>query len=164
MSIKALIFDWGDTVMRDFPEKSGAMADWDNVECIEGVIHALKVLSEQYVCCIATNAGISDTALMIRALERVDLKKYFSLFVSSKDIGVEKPDPDFFKYISSKIGVRVEECVHVGNLYEKDIIGAKLVGMKTVFFNEKNIQGNFELADEIICKMSQLVAAIKRIS
>jgi len=28
--IKALIFDWGDTVMRDFPDCKGPMADWEH--------------------------------------------------------------------------------------------------------------------------------------
>ncbi len=45
----------------------------------------------------------------------------------------------------------------VGNLYEKDIIGAKAAGMTTVWFNEHDIQGDFPLADHIINDMRQLL-------
>jgi len=35
--IRALIFDWGDTVMRVFPEFSGPMAHWPRVEAVHGI-------------------------------------------------------------------------------------------------------------------------------
>jgi copper homeostasis protein len=161
--IRAIIFDWGDTVMRDIPGKDGPMADWEVVECIPGVEEALIGISEKYFCAIATNAGVSDTALMKKALERVGLAKHFQFFTSSKDLHSEKPDPLFFVKIASILGVKPEECIHVGNIYEKDIIGARACGMHTIFFNEKGISGDFRDAERMIVHMSQLTEAIESI-
>ena len=41
MEIKTLIFDWGDTIMRDLG-LPGPMKDWDRVEWIPGAKEMLK--------------------------------------------------------------------------------------------------------------------------
>ena len=162
--IRALIFDWGDTVMRDFPECEGPMADWKNVEFIPFAEDALKILSEKYMCCIASNAGYSNTALMRKALKRVGAEKYFNYFFTSKDLGFEKPDPRFFQKIAEEIKENPVECIMIGNSYKKDICGAKAVRMKTIFFNEKNISGDFLDADKIIYSLNELPDVVKSFS
>lgn len=160
--IRALIFDWGDTVMRDFPEKPGPMCSWDKVEWIPGIEIVLSKVYPDYVMVIATNAGASNTQNMIDALKRVGAEKYFHYFFSSKDLGYEKPDPRFFILISESIGIPPEKCLMIGNVYEKDIIGAKDSGMKTVFFNETVLAGPFPKADAIINNMAELSDVINR--
>jgi putative hydrolase of the HAD superfamily len=158
--IKALIFDWGNTVMRDFPEKPGPMAHWDHVEYIPHIEECLKKLSKKNTMCIASNAGFSDAALMTEALKRVGAEKYFHYFFTSKDLGAEKPDKLFFNSIIEKINVAPEQCIMIGDNYAKDISGAKAVGMKTIFFNEKLTVSDFSDADEIIISMKELVTAV----
>jgi FMN phosphatase YigB (HAD superfamily) len=158
--IKALIFDWGDTVMRDFPEKDGPMYLWDHVEWIPGTEQALKQLHDKYVMVIATNAGQSNTQAMVNALKRVGAERYFRYFFSSKELGFEKPDMRFFDSITVQIGVLPSECVMIGNLYQKDIVGAKQCGISTILFNEMKITGSFPLADKIISKMKDLPKAL----
>jgi FMN phosphatase YigB (HAD superfamily) len=68
----------------------------------------------------------------------------------------EKPDQRFFQSIASQIGVLPKHCAMTGNLYEKDIIGAKQCGMFTVLFNEKQITGDYSMADKVISKMEEL--------
>lgn len=162
--IKALIFDWGDTIMRDFPGKAGPMCDWEKVEWIPGAQTALQELSEKYICIIATGAGESDTAMMRKALRRLDAEKYFTYFFSAKELGTEKPDPIFFTKIADMAGFTPEECIHIGNLYHKDISGAKAAGMFTVLFNEKELEGDFPDADAVIARMYDLPEVIEAIS
>jgi putative hydrolase of the HAD superfamily len=159
--IKALIFDWGDTVMRDFPECPGPMAEWEHVEWIPYLEDSLKLLNKKFTCCIASNAGFSDASLMKKALERVGAEKYFHFFFTSKDLGYEKPDSRFFQKIAEEINFAPYECIMIGNVYEKDICGAKAVGMKTIFFNEKKLNGVFSDADKIIFLMKELIEAIR---
>lgn len=154
--IKALIFDWGDTIMRDFPEKEGPMYLWDKVEWIPGAEKTLKKLFGKYILVIATNAGASGTKEMIKALERVGADNYFSHFFSSKELGFEKPDVRFFSSIAKKIGVQPENCIMIGNLYEKDIVGAKASGMKTILFNKARLTHVFPQADKVIYEMGEL--------
>jgi len=157
--VTALIFDWGDTVMRDYG-LPGPMARWEKVDWVPGAETALKVLAQNYTCVIATNAGHSGTGEMIAALQRIDANKYFRYFFSSKELGYEKPDPRFFIAVTEKSGLKPERCVMTGNLYEKDIVGAKEAGMQTIFFNEKNIRGKYPKADVIISSMEQLLKVI----
>ena len=159
--IRALIFDWGDTVMRDYPECIGPMAEWEHVEWVPFAEDALKILSEKYICCIASNAGYSNTALMRKALERVGAEKYFHYFFTSKDLSYEKPDPRFFQKISDEIKVNTTECIMIGNDYKKDICGAKAVGMKTIFLNEKMIIDVFPDADIMIHSLKDLLNAVE---
>jgi putative hydrolase of the HAD superfamily len=154
--IKTLIFDWGDTIMRDFDEP-GPMSEWEKVAWIPGVEESLETLSKKYVCIIATSAGHSDTAEMKKALARVGADRYFHQFYSRKELGYAKPDPRFFEAVLKKSAALPNETVMVGNLYEKDIIGAKQAGLTTVFFNEHNLKGNFPDADYIINNMNQLL-------
>lgn len=161
--MKAIIFDWGDTVMRDFPDKPNPMYTWDTVMWIPGVKNVLEELKNRYILVIATNATISDTDAMKRALRRIDAEKYFRFFFSSKDLGVEKPNKNFFLSIAEKIEEKPEDIMMVGNSYEKDIIGASIAGMKTVFFNEKRRFGEFVHADFIIYSMEDLSLVVNRL-
>jgi putative hydrolase of the HAD superfamily len=157
MAIRAVIFDWGDTVMRDFPEMPGPMFTWPHVELVPGILPVLTHASSHYICVIATNAGCSDTEAMRRALQRLDVEQYFHHFFSSKDLGFEKPDPRFFHAIANSLGVDKNDCVMIGNSYEKDIHGAHVAGMRTVFFNENAAAGHYPSADTIIKHIDQLM-------
>ncbi len=154
---KAVIFDWGDTLMRDFPEMEGPMFSWEKNELIEGVKELLDSLANKYILVVATNAGVSDTNAMIKALERVGICKYFRYYFSSIELGYNKPDIRFFTSIAEHISIAPSGCIMIGNLYEKDITGAKDAGMSTIFFNEKNLTGCFDKADFTVNKIHQII-------
>ncbi len=157
--VKALIFDWGDTVMRDF-RIPGPMADWDEVAYIPGAENALQKLSAKYACIIATSADHSGTNEMIAALKRLGADQYFHNFFSSKELGYQKPNPKFFSTIADKLHLDPSMCVMIGNLYEKDIVGAKKAGMQTVLFAEGRQQKDFPDADVVIHSMDELIKII----
>jgi len=152
--VRALIFDWGDTIMRDFG-LPGIMAEWEKVEWIPGAEKTLIGVSSKFMCVIATSAGQSGTPEMIAALKRIGADKYFDYFFSSKELGYNKPDPRFFTEISRCINLAPETCLMIGNIYEKDIIGAKKAAMQTAFFNEKKLTGTFPDADFIFTDFAQ---------
>lgn len=156
--LRLLIFDWGGTVMADTGEP-GPMYLWKEVAWVPGTREALEEL-KQYSCCIATNAGISGTEEMVKALKRVGAESYFSCYFSSKDLGFAKPDPKFFEAICKSAGCRPDECAMTGNDYLKDICGAKDAGMHTVFYNPADLPGPFPKADAVITDMSQLPKTI----
>lgn len=160
--ITTLIFDWGDTLMRDFPEKSGPMYTWKHVEWIPGAKNVLEAVFFNYEMVVATNAGESNTEAMIKALERVGAEAYFDAFYSSKDLGVRKPDPEFFLTICEKLNRKPDQCVMIGNNYEKDIVGAKQAGLKTIFFNENNAGIIADQADYVIFNMEDLVDVVEK--
>jgi putative hydrolase of the HAD superfamily len=155
-SVEVLIFDWGDTVMRDYG-LPGAMADWPEVALIDGAEEVLVKLSAKYRCVIATSADHSDVRAMRSALRRVDVEKYFDDFFASADLGYKKPDPRFFEAVAQAMGMKTSACVMIGNSYEKDIVGAKRAGMTTMLLDEKHACTNAADADFVIANMFELI-------
>ena len=159
---KALIFDWGDTLMRDF-EFEGPMVSWPHVDAIPGVKQALDELCGRFVCAVGSNAGDSDGEVMAQALDRVGMRQYFRYFFTSGELGVEKPDPEFFLTILRRMNVLPQEIIMVGDNYKKDIAPAKAVGMRTIWLSEDGIAEDHPSADMIIRSMSELAAAVSRV-
>ncbi|EKQ54720.1 MULTISPECIES: HAD family hydrolase [unclassified Clostridium] len=162
--IKAIIFDWGDTLMRDYKEYNGAMVNWPRVEAISGVKESLDKLNESYICCVASNAGDSDVELMGKALERVGIRKYFKYLFTSNELGCSKPSIEFFNEISRRIYIEARECIMVGNDYFKDIAPAKYIGMRTILLSEESNQSLMAYADVVITSMKELISAVAELS
>jgi len=66
------------------------------------------------------------------ALEAAGLLVYFDVVVDSGVAGVEKPDPAIFLAALEALDVRPAEALHVGDLYEVDVIGANAAGIPAV--------------------------------
>lgn len=155
-TISAWIFDWGNTIMKD-SGLPGPMYRWDQVEWVKGAEELLILLKSSYILAIATSAEHSGTQEMIAALQRINAHRYFHHFFSSREIGFYKPDPRFFSHIAERPGIAPNQCIAVGDSYEKDIIAARKAGMNTVFFNPKHLSGSFSLADVVISDMTELI-------
>jgi putative hydrolase of the HAD superfamily len=73
--------------------------------------------------------------------------------VTFEDTGERKPNPATFLAVLKKLEVKPEEALMVGDWAERDIVGAKNVGMKTAFakygdtFNTKIHNADYELND-----------------
>ena len=63
----------------------------------------------------------------------VNLHHIFDAIVTFHDTGMHKPSPEPFEKISSLLNVPPENSLMVGDWPERDVIGAKKLGMKTVF-------------------------------
>ena len=158
---KILLFDWGNTIMVDF-SLPGPMHAWDKVAWVPGAEDALKALYH-HTCCVATNAGESDGEAVKKGLARVGADDYFKFIFSSRDIGYKKPDPRFFLFIAGKLGALPEDCIMIGDNYEKDIAGAKLAGMITIFFNSADNKKAWPYADLVIRSMNELPDIISKL-
>lgn len=158
-SLQAVIFDWGDTLMRDLPGFQGAMVHWPRVELIPGVEEALASIHGRLACCVASNAGDSDAELMGLALERVGIRHFFDHLWTSRELGANKPDTTFFEAVLRELDLEPAACIMVGNDYEKDIAPAKSIGMWTIWLGQTIVE-NLTAADATICTMEDLHAAI----
>jgi putative hydrolase of the HAD superfamily len=67
-----------------------------------------------------------------QALEVAELRQYFDVVIDSGLIGIEKPDPRIFQAALQALGVRAEEALYVGDLYDVDIVGARAAGIEAV--------------------------------
>jgi len=57
----------------------------------------------------------------------------FDVVVTFDDSGEKKPSPVPFNLALDKLGLEASECLMIGDWAERDVVGAKAVGMKTVF-------------------------------
>ncbi|HEY3012972.1 MAG TPA: HAD-IA family hydrolase [Gemmatimonadales bacterium] len=71
-----------------------------------------------------------------QALEAAGLRGYFDVVIDSAALGVEKPDPRIFHAALDALGVRPEEALYVGDLYEVDVLGARAAGMEAVLLGD----------------------------
>ena len=156
---KTLLFDWGNTIMVDFGFP-GPMYLWEQIEWMPHAENSLRILSGSYHCYLATNAGLSDHSMVLKALKRIGADTCFKGIFTSTDLGFEKPHPDFFRTICDQLGVSPFECIMTGDHYINDITGAKEFGMKTVWFNYKMQAGDFPRADRVIHSMAELPESI----
>lgn len=160
--IKVLLFDWGDTLMVDYPGCTGAMVTWEKVSHMPEVLDTLPIVSKKFRCAVASNAVESNAELMKQALQRVDIDKYFDLFITSKELGAKKPSLGFFTGIANILNLSTSEICMIGNDYEKDIVGAKSTGMKTILITYQ--QGSFPCADYVIPSFGSLTSIISNLA
>lgn len=63
------------------------------------------------------------------ALEAAGLAGHFEVVVDSALVGVEKPDPRIFRAALDPLGVRPEDALYVGDIWEVDVVGARAAGL-----------------------------------
>lgn len=103
---------------------------------IRGAKACLKRLSEEHDLYCVTN-GVTRTQKM--RLKNTRLDKYFLKLFISQEIGLQKPNRDFFDYVLSDIGKTDKADVYiVGDSLSSDIQGGINAGIKTILFNREN--------------------------
>lgn len=58
----------------------------------------------------------------------------FGVIVDSGRLGIDKPDPRIFQHTADALGVPVTDIIHVGDAWEADVMGARNVGARAVWF------------------------------
>ena len=90
-----LLFDWGNTLMIDFPNAHGKMCDWPKVEAVNGAFETLFQLSQHADIYIATSAQDSSENDIEKAFARVQLSQFIKGYFCFANVGVLKGDPTF---------------------------------------------------------------------
>lgn len=132
---KTVLFDWGNTLMIDFPDAQGKMCDWETVREVSGAQALLAELSKHHNIYIATNAADSSKTDIICAFERVGLSQYIDGYFCKASIGLSKYEPGFYPAIIAQLGIKPQEITMIGDTLEKDIYPALEAGLQAVWLN-----------------------------
>lgn len=94
-------------------------------------------------------------------LTQLGLAEFFEVVVTHDDTGNKKPDPAPFTAALGALGLRPSEVAFVGDWPEKDIAGAKAVGLRTVFarYGRPHLDGSHG-ADAEIQKAADLISVL----
>jgi putative hydrolase of the HAD superfamily len=93
----------------------------------------------------------------------VNLHHIFDAVVTFNDTGFRKPSPKPFKKISKLLNVSPLESIMVGDWPERDVIGAKQLGMKTIFAKYGDVFGTSDSgADFDIMNVQEIIEIINK--
>ncbi len=150
--IEVYLFDWGDTLMIDFPGVPGKMSDWEKVEAVPGAMEVLENLSKHAEIYVATGAADSTESDIERAFERVGLSQYISGYFCQSNLGVAKGSSDFLIAILAKLQKLPENVAMIGDSLTKDIEPAISAGIKPIWFSpgyKGTVPGNARIIDNL---------------
>lgn len=130
-----ILFDWGETVMKDDPTQTAPMVDWPQVEMVAGVDALLENLhASGKTIALATSAEVSNETQIRGALARLNLNQYFDKIYSFRTTGLQK-SAAFYEYVLEDLKIQPAEALMIGDSFEKDVLAANQVGIAAVWFN-----------------------------
>jgi HAD superfamily hydrolase (TIGR01509 family) len=100
---------------------------WTHVE--PGTLETLAQLKDRgYTLGVVSNAD----GRVENFLQHVGITRYLDFVVDSGIVGVEKPNPRIFEIALERGNVSKDEVVHVGDVYEVDVLGARAAGIEPI--------------------------------
>ncbi len=139
-SKKCILFDWGDTLMRVFPQYTGAMVDWPQVAPVAYALDTLVRLQPLALLAVATNAKDSGEAEIWDALKRASLADVLDYVFCFHSIGYLKPSLEYYAHILKQLQLPAEQVIMVGDEWIADIQGANQAGLRAVWFNPRTLE------------------------
>jgi putative hydrolase of the HAD superfamily len=96
-------------------------------------------------------------------LSYLNFHHIFDVVITYDETRERKPSPVPFNMALQQLNLKADECLMIGDWAERDIVGAKTVGMKTVFarygdtFDTKNPDSDYD-----INSISELIDIVKK--
>ncbi|NUO80870.1 HAD family hydrolase [candidate division KSB1 bacterium] len=87
--------------------------------------------AHDYRMAIVSNAD----GKVARMLKHLELDHFFECIIDSKIVGVEKPDPAIFNLALQEIKLSAQDCIYVGDNYDRDVVGARRAGLTPVLID-----------------------------
>jgi 2-haloacid dehalogenase len=126
---------------------------------IEGVQETLENL-EGVLKVVATNGTNYPRQ---NKFENSQIAKYFDAYYSAENLGVAKPNSEFFLKIIKQFNVSKDEILNVGDDYSTDIQGAFELGIDGCWFNYRHNKCTIVLPSSVyvIGKFKELISIVK---
>ncbi|MGE5343705.1 MAG: HAD family hydrolase [Candidatus Omnitrophota bacterium] len=123
---------------------------------VKQILEQLKTGSGYQLGLVSNNHGT-----LAHVCQCLGIAHYFSIIVDSKVVGVSKPDPEIFQIPLRAMRISPENCVVVGDSYDRDIVPAKSIGCRTVWLRGRGWKAperdeNVEKADFRIDSLEEL--------
>jgi putative hydrolase of the HAD superfamily len=131
----------------------------ENISPMDGAQHVLAELKRAgFLLGLVTNTPLPHS-VVVEEFKRLSLYEYFDTVVCSSEIVFRKPDAAMFEVALRELQVAPDEAIFVGDNYHADVVGAKNVGMTTVWLNpnRKPIPGEVK-PDYIIAGLEEILA------
>jgi putative hydrolase of the HAD superfamily len=117
-------------------------------------IELLEYLTEKkYPMHLITN-GFEKT--QYQKIKNSGIDRFFTHMVTSEQAGIMKPHAAIFEYALNLTKSTAEKCIMIGDTLEVDILGAKNMGMDTVYFNPAKPHNDTVIPTYVIESLNEL--------
>jgi putative hydrolase of the HAD superfamily len=107
----------------------------ENILPLPGAQRVLAELkSAGFLLGLVTNTSLPHSVIATE-FQQLGLYAYFDAVVCSSEIVFRKPDPAMFEVALRSLKIAPDQAMFVGDDYHADILGAKNIGMKTIWLN-----------------------------
>jgi HAD superfamily hydrolase (TIGR01549 family) len=135
------------------------------LELTSGFETEVQAISRDFAVGIAGQYGVE----LLKLLEERSILDCFTYRLTQDDFATTKPDLRYYEQIVKACGVDPKQCIMVGDRIDKDVIPAKLLGMKTILVRvglHKNQKPRipFEVPDAELSGVSGLAEAVLKIA
>lgn len=113
----------------------------NRLQLYPNVKRVLNELRTQYQMALISDAQSCYALPEIRA---VGLHGYFDPIIISSYYGYRKPDSRLFRMAMERMGLEPHEVIGVGNDMFRDVHGARILGIKSIFFDSNQGTKTFE--------------------
>jgi len=124
--VEHLGLDSDDTMLDDIRAEYDKGVAWRPYPEAPAILRTLR--DAGYRLGVISNASHSLPAI----LQKLGLAEYFDTITYSFDVGAEKPDVRIFRRAVAQANASEERCVHVGDSFEADYLGARRAGLHAV--------------------------------
>ncbi len=121
-------------------EKAGWLAEYErenrtsDVHFFPGVEQMLTELHQRGY----KTAVVSNTSYLARpVVERLDIKSKLDEVILSCDVGLIKPEVEIYQLAASRLGLKTEECLFVGDGGDNELNGALAAGCKVAVVQQE---------------------------
>jgi len=97
--------------------------------------YVLPQLAKEFKLAIISDTGFSPGSVLKLLMERAGILNYFSAFSFSDETNVAKPHPKAYLKVLDELQALPQEALHIGDIEQTDILGAKQLGMKAIRFS-----------------------------
>ncbi len=130
---------------------------WDeyleNMNIFSGLIDYLEKIKNKKICLLTDLTA----HIQHRKIQKLGLYKYTNFIVTSEEAGHDKPHPYMFLLALKKFNLKANEVIMIGDNFQKDILGASNLGIKSYWFNvnretkeyDKNLISEFKNFDSL---------------
>lgn len=123
---------------------------------VAGAYELLEYLHGKYILCAASNGPYDQ---QLHRLELAGMKKFFSYFFISEQIGASKPSEEFFARSFEILNdgrekpIMPGETIIIGDSMSSDMAGGKAFGMKTCYFSNGKAAADNIGVDHIVGRL-----------
>ena len=150
---KGILIDFGDTIIIQKVDDTAPLSMM-KLNLFPDSHRTLSRLKDMgfYIILVSNTTQSTSNDVKV-ALGKLGISHFFDAVVTSVDVGKEKPSREMFIAALETLGLKPDEALMVGDDLEKDIFGAKRIGIDGVLIDRK---GKFTSKSEEYVRINSL--------